>query len=279
MRGLARLRAFLTLVVVFPMVAGCVIPVMEEEPFKPEVVHQITIGQSTRGDVLLTLGEPYTVTANDSLFAYSSVQLHAIVVAGSPYGGGGAFPLATRHNLVIAFSEEGIVEQVKLVTGSLDGYCLSDAKCFPVSGNIIAARVRWKETLARQKEARTRLREELLPKANLGDVDAQYALAGQSENQEERWRWICLAAHGGHKRGQHLMAAHYRVGIPKSIGRDDVKAYLWYSLAARNGDAQAETAVGELLQVMPALQIDEAKHQVEIWKPNPEECNGGGTRE
>jgi outer membrane protein assembly factor BamE (lipoprotein component of BamABCDE complex) len=48
---------------------------------------------------------------------------------------------------------------------------------------------------------------------------------------------------------------------------DPVRAWVWYSLAAQNGDAQAAEQLYRVTAELTAEQLDEAKRQLAAWKP------------
>ena len=67
--------------------------------------------------------------------------------------------------------------------------------------------------------------------------------------------------------------AQYLVGFLYSRGEgvavDLVRAYLWFSLAAGQGDAFAMDALAGLARRMTAVQITEAEALARDWRPDP----------
>ena len=88
--------------------------------------------------------------------------------------------------------------------------------------------------------------------------------------------WLCISANTGRKPSQKQLAYLHLKGL-EYFPQDDVKAYIWYSLAGpdkspyasehyalRNRDALAER--------MTPAQIAEAERLVQEWQPNLAEC-------
>lgn len=63
-------------------------------------------GKSTRADVILALGEPDAVTANERTLAYRTEKVRAILVVGG-YGAGAAAPISKDEYLVFDFDGRG----------------------------------------------------------------------------------------------------------------------------------------------------------------------------
>ncbi len=102
-----------------------------------------------------------------------------------------------------------------------------------------------------------------------------FAMADRSQRQAERWKWLCMAAHSGHQRAQHLMAARYYAGMPQPVTKDVIRAYVWYSLAASNGDEAAEAARQTLARRMPSNQLQEARQMYSAWQADYDDCDEG----
>lgn len=119
------------LIVTTLALGGCVIPVpvMEDPPFKEDDLTPIAPGKSTRVDVLFTLGEPHMVSADEKLFVYSAIQMHAVVIWGD-----NPFPIYAGHYLVIEFTPESRVAKFETVTGSIEDYCPVEGHCFSLPG-------------------------------------------------------------------------------------------------------------------------------------------------
>jgi hypothetical protein len=112
------------------------------------VPESMVVGQTTRTQVLLALGEPDGHAADDSWFVYGAVERRgglrwALVVAvGAGYGGGagGAWPLDSwdsSRRLTIRFNENGIVSGASVEQRNCNA---SDrGSCLDVAGGDISA--------------------------------------------------------------------------------------------------------------------------------------------
>ena len=87
-------------------------------------------------------------------------------------------------------------------------------------------------------EERQELQREILERAKQGDVDAQYRLGVFAPNSAEGWKWLCAAANQNHVDAQAEMGLRYRDGI-EPAAQDNVRAYMWFSIAKNNGDIWA----------------------------------------
>ena len=104
------------------------------------------------------------------------------------------------------------------------------------------------------------------------------------------WRWLCRAADSGFTKGQSLVARWHRTDLSPSPGwereeefareagirPDNRVAYLWYTLAARNGDDHAQNLRDWLVHAvdMTADEIAQAEQWARDWKPG--ECGAEG---
>ena len=97
------------------MLGGCaVIPINDEKPFQKKDLPGLVVGQSTRADVLLTLGMPGHVFDDEKLFIYGKTQLHTVwlvLVPGGVIGGSDA----TRHYLATAFDTKGRLTHMEAI--------------------------------------------------------------------------------------------------------------------------------------------------------------------
>ncbi len=138
---LRRLRRALAAFCGALLLAGCVvIPVGEEAPFDSPAQNFKT-GQTTRKEVLFTLGEPLILRREEKLFAYMGYQLQAAMLyaAASPEGGAaGSLGFGKAHVLAITFDDRGIVQSVELsakaglsgARGAATEQCLKTGECF-----------------------------------------------------------------------------------------------------------------------------------------------------
>jgi TPR repeat protein len=125
-----------------------------------------------------------------------------------------------------------------------------------------AQRVRLVET----KEHRN-----LVMAAEQGDIEAAYKLSQYAlfMNAASRWRWLCLAAHGGHAQAQLLVADYYRYGYG-GFSVDQAQTYKWFSLAEESGIGTQYKA--RFASFLSPDQIAQGEHLLDIWEPNPSEC-------
>ncbi len=96
---------------------------------------------------------------------------------------------------------------------------------------------------------RTARRQNLEELGHAGDVGAQYALAQlyQAHHYREAQFWMCKAANSGYTAAQLQLGHWYnedRLAEDPwpfiSVEPDDRVAYMWYSLAERNGDLSGQ---------------------------------------
>ncbi|MFQ5785339.1 MAG: hypothetical protein ACE5H8_11010 [Alphaproteobacteria bacterium] len=72
-------------------------------------------------------------------------------------------------------------------------------------------------------------------------------------------------AERGDADAQYMLGYLYARG--EGVARDLVRAYLWYALAARQGDSFAAAALGDLARRMSDVQLTEARALADAWKP------------
>ncbi len=134
------------------------------------------------------------------------------------------------------------------------------------------------------KEARRKADEEAMRMAKNGDGTAAYALywqlSGERQTFAEAWRWLCLAANGGHGEAQRSVGNRHRTLTWQSeierLGwlRDDVGiqqdnrvAYMWYTLADSSGDLSAIWMRASIESDMAPDEIAQAEQMARDWKP------------
>ena len=101
-------------------------------------------------------------------------------------------------------------------------------------------------------------------------LDAMYDLGqGAPENyQAERSKTIRRAADQGNAKAQYSLGLAYTLG--RGVPKDDVLAYMWFSLAAAQGDNDAADMRDEDALGMKPDQIAEAQRLAREWKPKPQ---------
>jgi hypothetical protein len=284
MRACRHLLTIVALACCALLLSACPVPIGEEAPFE-EKAPLIEAGKTTRLEVLGILGAPDITRGGDAVFAYAGSQAHMAFILAT-YGGLAGFAVGDYHLLVIEFDDDGVAEHVELIksgwVGKGEGTALMD---MPVctSTDVCFARGefanypagvygRTGQALEESWERETRAAE-LEPKALGGDADAQYELAHLTTDAEMRWAWLCRAAHGGHLRARRWMGAGYLTGVRDSDEPDHVRAYLWYGLAASEGDPQSDRALRSLAGRLSMEERETAERLIDGWRPNPKECD------
>jgi len=113
------------------------------------------------------------------------------------------------------------------------------------------------------------------PLAEQGDAEAEYQLGmsyccgfGPGHTETEAYKWLCRAALQGHEQAQFQLGRLYGNGIkerPFSMPQQTDYAYLWYGLAAAQGDQLAAAYLSALEQGMTPQQIARAR----AWQAHP----------
>ena len=98
------------------------------------------------------------------------------------------------------------------------------------------------------------------------DVEILYQISVELTDRVLAWNVACLAAHLGHQQAQDDLATSYYLGN-EPVGKDFVKAYVWYTLAGREKNVVMTT-----LKSMTLEEIAEAERLVAEWQPNRVEC-------
>ncbi len=101
-------------------------------------------------------------------------------------------------------------------------------------------------------------------------AETLYRLALVSES-DERWTWLCRAAHAGHaaaqaQAGWAAEADYYTDG---AVPTDLTEAYTWYRLALLNGEISAAEDMARLEAQLTPEQIAEAERRASAWRPGP----------
>jgi ribosomal protein L29 len=137
----------------------------------------------------------------------------------------------------------------------------------------------WEELLAQAESGELELKE-LRAQAEHGDPEAQYMLGNtlrlKGELAEAR-KWWCLAANQSHGKAQERIGDEYRYGRVTEGEPDYVRAYMWYDLAASNGNIQAFPNKVNAAGKMTPEQIAEAERLATEWQPGSCEPEIGAT--
>ncbi len=116
---------------------------------------------------------------------------------------------------------------------------------------------------------------DLYKKAKSGDPEAQYTLAeaykngdGVQQDINEALKWYHRAATQGYVEGQIALGFIYRGGNGRNGPyMDKVLSYMWFDIAARNGDERAFNLRNDIAWSMTQSEIDEARAKSKAWRP------------
>jgi hypothetical protein len=110
--------------------------------------------------------------------------------------------------------------------------------------------------------------QEISTLARRGSADAQYALAlrlardPDAGHDQTHW-WLRQAARGGHPGAQNDLGVMYSNGYARS--RDDVEAYMWFEIAAGNGNAAAARNRNALRDRMTDAEVEAGLALAHDW--------------
>ena len=76
-------------------------------------IDSVKPGATSKGDVLLKLGEPDLVVKNEKVLGYRWQKAQAYLFAGGPGGGGGG-PIKTTYLLLMEFDENNVLLRAEL---------------------------------------------------------------------------------------------------------------------------------------------------------------------
>jgi TPR repeat protein len=87
---------------------------------------------------------------------------------------------------------------------------------------------------------------------------------GVEKDSHEARKWWTLAAQQGYARAQYALGLMYAAGL--DVSQDYVTAHKWWTLAAAQGDEDARKARDEVAQLMTPDQITEAQRLAREWQ-------------
>ncbi len=119
------------------------------------------------------------------------------------------------------------------------------------------------------------------PLAEKGHAAAQYQVAlmhkmglGVSKSEKEARKWSRLAAKQGHTDAQVLLGSLYYTKEGNE-SPDVIKAYMWYEVAAAQGNPEAKKEVATITKELSPQQLAEAQAKAQQCKSsNYEKCDG-----
>ena len=149
--------------------------------------------------------------------------------------------------------------------------------------DVLSRIAKSEDPVPRYAQARRDLRE----LARQGDAEAQYQLGRYYLKDEGAAAgfWLCQAAHRGHPLAQSTLGYLHREDrshdLDAKLGfqRDNVTAFLWYSLASENGFGPAAGYREEVAEAMPPGGVDRAEDLAASWRPAPSTCAVTATKD
>ena len=81
--------------------------------------------------------------------------------------------------------------------------------------------------------------------------------AQSTDNHKKAMYWSLRSAEGGSASAQNMLGAKYYLG--DGVPKDFKKAYVWYKLAANQGDTAAKKFVSIITALLPEDQFAEAQ--------------------
>ena len=119
-----------------------------------------------------------------------------------------------------------------------------------------------------QKVTREDVVQDLKTRAEGGDPQAQYLLGRYLEPTDSNasWRWHCMAAMQQHRNAQSRLGWMHQWGIDP-VSKDPVRAYLWYVLAASDGDPRLTGLRDDLAESLTPEQIASGDKRAAEWQP------------
>lgn len=130
--------------------------------------------------------------------------------------------------------------------------------------NVDAIEVTQNDDDLRKELSNTYYSDELLQKAESGDLKAQLALAyaykngnGITQNYNEAYKWFKKSAEGGNVWAQHDLGVMYEKGV--GCEQNEVEAVKWYMKAAESGLAEAQCNLGYAYQYGKGIQQNYTK--------------------
>lgn len=108
--------------------------------------------------------------------------------------------------------------------------------------------------------------------AQKGDAEAEYNLGecylkgeGVKQDEREAANWYEKAANQGYPDAERAMGFVYRGGGARPMNK--ILSYMWFDLAAENGDDGAVELRNDVAWSMTESEIDEARKKAHDWKP------------
>jgi outer membrane protein assembly factor BamE (lipoprotein component of BamABCDE complex) len=215
-----------------PWLSSCWIPPVWDHYDAINQADTIKPGVTTREEVIQKFGQPAAKDpCNNSIqYTYTGNRSEGFVYLPIAPPGFGLLQ-EKRWRVVICFDEKDVVTSVSTSETGAHG---TPRKIH----NTEARPSEWKQLKGDPKWLSSKEASTYCPNADLGHPDAQRHIGD-------------ILYHGAYGRSA-----------------DPVRAWVWYSLAAQNGDEAAKAAVTQLTAELPSDQLEDAKRQLAAWKPS-----------
>ena len=96
------------------------------------------------------------------------------------------------------------------------------------------------------------------------EFEAAVQAYAEGQHEEALRRFRPLAERGDH-RAQYWLGVMYLEG--KGVPKDDVRAYIWLSVAAQRGNRAARIGRHTIARRMTAEQLADAEKLIAVWRP------------
>jgi hypothetical protein len=103
-------------------------------------------------------------------------------------------------------------------------------------------------------------------RAQADDAEAQLQLYYAQRGQKASLKWLCRAADQGQRHAQNEIASLYWKG-DEDIAQDLLRAYVWYSIAVRNGYEEYRWKMEKVAESLTPEQTVKAKEMLKDWQP------------
>ncbi|HKJ37758.1 MAG TPA: hypothetical protein VJ972_03210, partial [Anaerolineales bacterium] len=110
------------------LLQACVpIPIFEPEPYSDEMLSQLTIGETSREEVVDMVGEPLGKWEDETVFFYRETQTVALIITTAPGG-----LIEYEHSLFVEFDQDDKLKRFERAEEDRAGpypLCTSDGIC------------------------------------------------------------------------------------------------------------------------------------------------------
>lgn len=226
------------------------LPVHHEQPeFSIQPALDALIG-SRKEVVVNKLGKPQqSFTSNNStyfVYAGDGDDYYLWLLIWMPFG---IDKIEKQYCVLLEFSDADILNQYQI------GYA-QDYYHLPED---------WCASYTRKQGVEPPSHEELLSKADVGDVSAQWELYKRSKsNGEPAFEWLCAAADQGYYKAQWELGYLHYYGV-HGVHKDRVLSFVWYSLVEVGGHNTGD--VERIREELKPEQLAMADELIANWGP------------